>query len=149
MNEIVVFVKRSNLNLPLSHPSPPCWVSLYLQNSLEFFVPKIWSIYSLKFVGQGDVESFFLTEHCFYNKRYLQWATRGDPKVNRKKILLTFYDNDLRKFTKIWLVTSLTSKSNSNNNKLVLKCFYSFYFSVKNGGWDTITVSNGGSTKKI
>ena len=35
-------------------------------------------LYSLKFVGQGNVESFFVTKHRFYNKRYLQGATRGD-----------------------------------------------------------------------
>ena len=76
-----------NLNLPLSNRSPLSWVSLYLQNSFKFSLyfntcaqnPKhIYRLYSLKFVGQGNVESFFLTKHCFYSERYLQRATKGD-----------------------------------------------------------------------
>ena len=86
VNEMVVFVKCTNLNLLLSHLSPPSWswVFLYLQSSLEFSyfstctqnLKHISRLYSLKCVGK-DVKFFFLTKHCFYNKRYLQGATRA------------------------------------------------------------------------
>ena len=43
----------------------------------------------------------------------------------------------------------MREKLNRGCHKPALKCFYSFYFSVKNRRWDTIPVTNGVSTKKI
>ena len=40
-------------------------------------------------------------------------------------------------------------KPNGGCHKPALKCFYSFYFSVRNGRWDTITVSRSASTHII
>ena len=42
-----------------------------------------------------DVEPFFLTKYCFYNKLYLQRAARGHQYGKRgKDSFMTFYGND-------------------------------------------------------
>ena len=48
-----------------------------------------------------NVKLFFLTTHCFYNKLYLQRATRGDQQGKRGNDSMTFYVSDYEKFTKI------------------------------------------------
>ena len=57
----------------------------------------------------------------------MNWAIKIKPKENDCTInYLIGYTNE-------------RGKSNRGWHKPALKCFYSFYFSVKNGRWDTIT----------
>ena len=54
------------------------------------------------------------------------------------------YKNKVKRswlYYKLYIVyrTNERGKSNRSCHKPALKCFYSFYFSVKNGRWDTIT----------
>ena len=61
-------------------PQPPrlsFFVSRTQHRVFLILLSKIWSMYTTWNLLDEDVESFFLTKHCYYNKLYLQRASKG------------------------------------------------------------------------